>query len=176
MNYFEFYGLPMAFYIDENALRQQFITFSREFHPDFYTLDDEAKRQEMLEKSVLNNKAYNTLRAFDTRLAYILELKGAAVGENDQEKMPAAFLGEMMELNEQLMELEFDFDANVLARVQNDLKIKQEEALTTVEPVLRAFDAQTTGEEDLKKIQLFYKKMKYFLRISKTLSTFATAK
>lgn len=60
-DYFEFYGLPIQFNPDQNAVKANFYAFSKQFHPDFYANESEEKQQEVLELSTLNNKAYQTL-------------------------------------------------------------------------------------------------------------------
>ena len=49
------------------------------------------------------------MRDPDLRMRYILELEGS-LGEEGQNQIPQDFLMEMMEINEALMELEFDFE------------------------------------------------------------------
>ena len=61
MNYFEFYDMPESFTLDEALIKKKFYELSKEYHPDFYANEDEAKQQEILELSTLNNKAYQTL-------------------------------------------------------------------------------------------------------------------
>src|SRR5882757_2028101 len=61
MNYFEFYGIPESFNIEPGTLKKKFYELSKLYHPDFYAGEDEAKQQEILELSTLNNKAYQVL-------------------------------------------------------------------------------------------------------------------
>ena len=110
MNYYEFFELPVTLHLDTRKLRTSYLANSRRYHPDFYTLQDEAARQEALEKSTLNNEAYNTLRKPDTRLRYFLQLHDA-LPEEGQAKLPQDFLMDMMDVNESLMELQMDYDA-----------------------------------------------------------------
>jgi len=43
-NYFAFYELPVAFAIDEPALKQLYLNKSKVYHPDFYSdnIEDQA--------------------------------------------------------------------------------------------------------------------------------------
>ena len=50
MNYFEFYKIPIAFFLDEKALKKQFYKLSKQYHPDFYTLESEEKQAEDVEE------------------------------------------------------------------------------------------------------------------------------
>ena len=81
MNYFEFFNIPIQFLPDEAVIKKAFYKNAKAFHPDFYTLEEEAKQKEILEKSTFNNEAYKTLSNLDTRTKYILELKGSLLAE-----------------------------------------------------------------------------------------------
>ena len=105
MNYFEFYNLPETFELDDAALKKQFYKLSKEYHPDFYANEDDAKQQEILELSTLNNKAYQTLADPYKRMEYILTQHNL-VNEGAKPALPADFLMEMMDINERLMEVE----------------------------------------------------------------------
>ena len=76
MNYFEFYKIPISFKVDEEGIKKQFYRYSKEYHPDFYTLESEEKQAEVLQLSTLNNEAYQTLSNQDRRMKYVLQLKG----------------------------------------------------------------------------------------------------
>jgi len=76
MDYFEFYELPVSFNPDQNLVKQKFYELSKKYHPDFYINQDQAKQDEVLELSTLNNKAFQVLKDPQKRLHYILTLKG----------------------------------------------------------------------------------------------------
>ena len=96
MNYFELYDIPVSFKVDKKALKKKFYELSRKFHPDFYTLEGEAKQAEILELSSLNNEAYKVLKDFNKRMKYVLDLK-KIIAEEGKNKIPQAFLMEMMD-------------------------------------------------------------------------------
>nr|WP_199082508.1 Fe-S protein assembly co-chaperone HscB [Pedobacter sp. ASV19] len=113
MDYFELYGLSLSFNPDPAVVKQKFYELSKKFHPDFYIMESQEKQEEVLELSTLNNKAYQILSDPQKRLHYILELKGLLT-EGENYVLPQSFLMEMMEVNEALMELEFEPDAGKL--------------------------------------------------------------
>jgi molecular chaperone HscB len=172
MTFFEFYNIPIAFKLDESALKKTFYAYSKKYHPDFHTLEDEDKQDEILELSTLNTEAYKTLSDFDKRMKYILDLKGtmAAEGEN---KLPQDFLMEMMDINEAIMELEFDFDERAYNKALKDVQILENQQLEEINPVLDNFDDATTPQSELEKVKNFYLKKRYLLRIRENLSKFA---
>jgi len=172
MNYFEFFEIPVAFQLDEADLKKKFYKNSKRFHPDFYTLEATAKQAEALELSSLNNEAYKVLLDFDQRMKYILELE-SVMGAEGENKMPQAFLMEMMEVNETLMELEFDHDATKLEAIRETIAQKETSLREAVAPALKNYDLGIEKIENLKRIKDYYLKNRYLLRIYKNLNKFA---
>ena len=139
MNYFEFYELPIAFHLDEAVVKRKFLLLSKKYHPDFYTLESAEKQAEILEKSTMNTDAYKTLSNFDSRMKYILEIKGA-LDEEGQAKLPQGFLMEMMDVNEELMELEFDYDPTKVEQIKTSVQQIENDLFAQVENALKSFD------------------------------------
>ena len=172
MDFFQFYDLPITFLLDEKALKQKYYALSRKFHPDFYTNEDAAKQQEILEQSTLNTRAYKTLSDFDERVKYILELKGE-MNEGDKQNIPNDFLMEMMDINESVMDLKTDFDAEKYAQTVAEVRQMQTDLYADVKPVLENYKDIAATPEDLQKVKEFYLKKRYLLRLEKNLATFA---
>ena len=172
MKYFDLYDLPVSFLLDEKALKKKFYQLSKQFHPDFFTLESDEKQAEILELSTINNDAYKTLSDFDKRMAYILKEKGV-YAEEGQNKVPQDFLMEMMDINEALMELEFDFDENAYQTAKVAVENLDKSIYSDIEPILENYDDATVSADDLEKIKNFYFKRKYLLRIQNNFSKFA---
>ena len=171
MQFFSFFDLPVSFVLDDADLRKRYLSNSKKYHPDFYTLESDAKQAEILQLSSLNNEAYRTLSDFDQRMKYILEEKGLLV--EGQNEIPKNFLLEMMDINEQLMELEFDFDQAVLDAVKQEVESAEKELFDEVEGLIQGYTEEKSGAEELNQIKNFYLKKRYLLRIKENLSTFA---
>ncbi|MCC9134865.1 Fe-S protein assembly co-chaperone HscB [Pontibacter silvestris] len=173
MNYFEFYDIPEAFLLDEKALKNKYYQLSREFHPDFYANESEQKQQEILQLSTQNTNAYRTLIDTDLRMQYILKEYGLL--EEGKNELPSDFLMEMMELNEELMELEFNFDADKLHEIGEKSNGITAQLDNDILPTLQRYPDLhgVTKEEALQEIKTYYLKKKYLLRIKETLSKFA---
>ncbi len=172
MNYFEFYGIPISFKVDAGVLKKIFYANSKKYHPDFFTLESDEKQAEILELSTLNTEAYKTLSDFDKRMKYILDLKGvmAAEGEN---KLPQDFLMDMMDINEAIMELEFDFDETIYHKALTDAQHIENQIFKEIEPILDSYDEAVTPLSQLEVVKKFYLKKRYSLRIRENLSKFA---
>jgi molecular chaperone HscB len=173
MNYFEFFKIPVSLNLNEAELKKAFYSNSKKFHPDFFTLESKEKQMEVLELSTLNNNAFKTLSNFDKRMKYILELK-EVLGEEGKNKIPQEFLMEMMEINENLMELEFDFDKNNFDKIQNSLKKLESILLEEVNPYIENYNDAAPKEVELDAIKNYFLKKRYLLRIKENLNKFAT--
>ena len=174
MNYFEFYNIPEGFYPDEKLVKAKFYENSRKYHPDFHAGANAEKQREILELSTQNTNAYKILSNFESRLHYILEQHGL-IGEGTKNELPPAFLLDMMDLNERLMELEFDFDAEVVSGLQTEFDTVCGNLEAETQPLLENYAelAEDQKGEALEHIKIYYLKRKYLLRIKETLSTFA---
>ena len=171
MNYFDFYGIPESFTPNAAGLKQQFYALSKQYHPDFFANEDDAKQQEILELSTLNNKAYQTLSDPNKLLEYILRLHNL-VSDGAKPQLPADFLMEMMDINERLMEIE---NAEQLAEVTGEvLAIEGDinEGLQSLTQDYTELD-DTAKESRLNDIANIYFRQKYLLRIKESLNTFA---
>ncbi|NJL76149.1 MAG: Fe-S protein assembly co-chaperone HscB [Saprospiraceae bacterium] len=167
MNYFEFYDIPISLKIDEAQLKRTFYKNSKAYHPDFYTLSTEDEKAAMLEQSSLNNEAYKILSDFDMRMKYVLDLFHSLADEG-KNTIPQDFLVDMMDINEGLMELEFEFDAAKFNTIIEELERLEKELYQDIAPIVEAFNP-----EKLEIVKKYYLKKKYLLRIRENLLTFA---
>jgi len=172
MNYFEFYGLPESFTLDDAIVKKKFYQLSKQYHPDFYANEDEAKQQEILELSTLNNKAYQTLISPAKRLEYILRLYNLA-SEGAKPQLPSDFLMEMMDINERLMEVD---DAHELGSITGEVLAIEGDMNEKLESLTADYATldDTAKESRLNEIADIYFRQKYLLRIKESLDTFAS--
>ena len=171
MNYFEFYGFPESFDIDADLLKKKFYTISKQYHPDFYANEDDAKQQEILELSTLNNKAYQTLADPDKRLEYILRSHNL-LAEGAKPQLPSDFLMEMMDINERMMEVD---DETELGHITAEVLAIEGDIDEGIAGLTAGYETlhDTAKADRLNKITDFYYRQKYLLRIKDSLNTFA---
>jgi molecular chaperone HscB len=172
MNYFEFYNIPISFNVDAAALKKTFYSYSKKYHPDFFTLDSAEEQAKILDLSTLNTQAYKTLSDGERRMKYVLDLTGT-MGEEGQNKLPQAFLGEMMDINEAIMELEFESDSEAVERVKIEVQSIDNQLVENIKPVLDNYKYGETSATELEKVKIFFLKKRYLLRIFENLSKFA---
>lgn len=171
MNYFEFYGLPVRFHPDQAAVKQQFYALSKQYHPDFYVGQSAEKQEEVLALATLTNTAYQVLTDASLRLPYVLELKGVLVaGENYT--LPQAFLLDMLEINEALMELEFEPEGAQRAQLSQQVAELEQALQAEMDALMRAVDAGDASEATLAALKDAYYRSKYIQRIKARLSGF----
>lgn len=172
MNYFDFYGIPETFKLDEGLVKKKFYELSKRYHPDFYANEDEAKQQEILELSTLNNRAYQTLFNPAKRLEYILRLHNL-VSEGAKPQLPSDFLMEMMDINERLMEVD---NASELGSITGEVLAIEGDMNEKLENLIADYTHlnDTAKESRLNEIADIYFRQKYLLRIKESLDTFAS--
>ena len=171
MNYFEFYGINESFTPDAALLKKKFYELSKRYHPDFYANEDEAKQQEILELSTINNKAYNVLSNANKRMEYVLQQHNL-LAEGDKYQLAPDFLMEMMEINEALMEVE---DAGQLEAIKTQMADTESELNSELAALTSRYteSAENGKQGILEAIRDIYYRQKYLLRIKDTLNTFA---
>ena len=170
MNYFEFYDLPVSFQIDLDTLKRKYYEISRSAHPDFHTLASEAKQEEMLERSTINNRAYKTLIDFDRRLKYILDLFGKLKAEGEN-KVPQDFLMEMMDLNESLMELQTEPSKERENAILKEIAQFEEQSLMEIQSTLAVEDLYVLSEKQWAELTDHYLKSRYLKRIRENIGS-----
>jgi molecular chaperone HscB len=172
-SYFEFFGIPLSFFPDDQKLRDAFYANSKKFHPDFFTRESSGKQDEILELSSLNNKAYMVLSDFDSRMRYILLLYGM-LEEESEKSLTTEFLSEMMEINEAIMDLEMRFQKESFLKLYDKVRKMEHQMLNNIHPFLKKFEGG--GElNDLIPVKEFYLRRRYLLRILENLDRFAAA-
>jgi molecular chaperone HscB len=165
-DYFEFYGLPVSFNPDPVLIKRKFYELSKRYHPDFFINEGEEKQAEVLELSTVNNKAYQVLTDPQKRLHYILELKGVLT-EGENYVLPQGFLMEMMEVNEALMDMQFDPDAEKLTALKDEVAGIEKAISDEIISLTSDFDDKAEAEQIklLASVKDLYYRNKYLARI-----------
>jgi molecular chaperone HscB len=174
MNYFELYDIPVSFRPDAAEVKKKFYELSRKYHPDRFTLSDDASKTEALRMSAMNNDAYKVLNNADAIMAYILKLNNVL---EDEEKynLPPAFLMEMMELNEAISDYEMEpGNESAGKQARQNLEEQMQQWDTAVSPLLDKYNASAPDASLLQQIKDYYFRKKYLLRIKERIDRFAT--
>ncbi len=172
-SYFEFYELPLSFKVDEAQLKKKFYALSKEYHPDFHANETQEKQDEILELSTLNNKAYKVLSDPLKRIEYILELHDM-LAEGDKYALPQDFLMDMMDVNEALMDMEFDPDPGRLMTISSEVDQLEASLFDELKQLTDEFDAKNNPDTNsiLLKIKDIWYRQKYLMRIRTSMKKF----
>jgi molecular chaperone HscB len=165
MNYFELFEIPVQLKVDKNSLAGRFFELSRKYHPDYFVSKDSKVQLDSLEKSAMLNKAYKTFQNLDETIKYVLQLKGL-MEEEEKYELPADFLMEVLEINEQLMDAE---DQSAMGNLQLTINNLQTEIYEPVKEIVEHYQEGVTSEKELLQVKEYYYKKKYLRRIQQQL-------
>lgn len=168
MNYFELYNLPVSLQPDQVLVRQRFYELSRKYHPDFFSNASDDEQAEALERSSAVNKAFKVFTNPDETIKYVLQQKGL-LEEEEKYQLPADFLMEMMDLNEQSADVNEEPAVagrqSAAGSVREAVARIQEEIYEPVKDIIEKYREGQTSSEDLLKVKEYYFKKKYLNRI-----------
>lgn len=137
-NYFELFGLPVAFAVDANDLAARYRTLQRNFHPDKFAHASNQERRLSVQLSARLNEALQTLKDPVKRGRYLLQLKNIATDEETDTVMTPAFLMQQMELRERLADAA---DARSLERIRAEIENQFNERLTQLAAYLQSTES-----------------------------------
>ncbi|MDZ4262005.1 MAG: Fe-S protein assembly co-chaperone HscB, partial [Pseudomonadota bacterium] len=104
-NYFELFGLPVSYDLDDNALTERYRDLQKVFHPDHFASASDQERRLSLQQAAQINSAYDTLRDPLARARYLLTLQGLEYNDESSTIRDMEFLEEQMELRERLADI-----------------------------------------------------------------------
>jgi len=168
MNYFQLFDIPVQLKVDRSSLSPRYFELSKKFHPDYFVNGSDEEQAESLEKSALLNKAWKTFQNNDETIKYVLQLKGL-LEEEEKYELPAGFLMEVMEINEQLMDIESAPSAQLESRIDE----LQAEIYEPVKKIVEGYQEGITTETELLAVKDYYYKKKYLDRIRRQLAGMA---
>ena len=166
MTYFQLFEIPVQLKVDRTALSKKFFELSRTYHPDFFTNESDEKQAEVLEKSAILNKAWKTFQSSDATIKYVL-MEKKLLEEEEKYELPPAFLMEVMDINELLMDTD---DAEATKNIQQTIDNLQAEIYEPVVKTVEEYKEGETTEAELLQVKDYYYKKKYLDRIRKQLA------
>ena len=162
MNYFELYGIPVSFNIDQQHLKNIFYELIGQNDADL----DATKQHEysVSERSSEIKKAFQIFQDQDETIKYVLQLKSLLIEEEKYEPDPQ-FLMEVMDINEELVELEMDEHREQLMNVEQKATHLMLKIYDDVAQVIENYKEDTYTEEELLQVKDYYHQKKYLKRI-----------
>jgi molecular chaperone HscB len=168
MYYFELFELPVSLKADKASVLKKYYLLSRQFHPDRFSLQPAEAQDKALQISTEINQAKNMLDDPYLRLAYILKEK-QLISENEKYTLPALFLGEMMDINEKIMDLELEESASEKEQLKAEIDAVKADLYGEVKMYFE-MDELEADQDDFAKLKDYYYKLKYVNRILEKLS------
>lgn len=165
MTYFELFEIPVQLKVNKATLPHKYFELSRKYHPDFFANASAAEQAEALEKSALLNKAFRTFQNPDETIKYVLQLKGL-LEEEEKYELPPAFLMEVLEINEAMMDADDETTREKLKLAINNL---QQDIYEPVQEIMEHYQEGATSEKELLQVKEYYYKKKYIDRIKQQL-------
>lgn len=107
-SYFELFGLPVQFDVDQKQLRQQYRDLQTQFHPDKFANKSSSEKRLAEQFSGLINAAYQTLGSPLQTAEYLLSLVGYPIDNENLTINDGAFLFKQMEWRESLADMNLD--------------------------------------------------------------------
>lgn len=166
MTYFKLFEIPVQLKVDTAALSKQFFALSKKFHPDYFANEPDEVQAESLEKAALLNKAWKTFQSTDATIKYVLQQKGL-LEEEEKYDLPPAFLMEIMEINELLMDSD---DPGKRDDIRSSISNLENEIYAPVKKIIETYNDSTASEKELLQVKEYYYKKKYLDRLRRELN------
>jgi len=104
-NYYELFGLPKLFLVNQKELAEKYRQIQRELHPDRYAGKSASEQRLSVQFTSLVNGAYQTLKSPLLSAEYLLQLAGHPVNADNLTIKDGGFLFKQMEWREELSDL-----------------------------------------------------------------------
>ncbi|MEP6654259.1 MAG: Fe-S protein assembly co-chaperone HscB [Myxococcales bacterium] len=159
-NHFQVLGLPRRYDVDLKLAEEHFRALSRQFHPDRFATADPRARRASLQRTVQLNEAWRTMKDPVRRAEYLLQqagfqvgaeegasrpqAKGSSAGGRERIPVPAALLGEILDLREELGEARQAGDQARVQRMAGEMRHRADAALQKVATSLAEAEASSS--------------------------------
>jgi molecular chaperone HscB len=131
-NYFDLFGLPLAFRVDAAKLDHAYRQLQSDVHPDRFAGGSDAEKRVALQSSARVNEAYGALKNPVQRAQYLLRLHDVdAISETDT-ALPLAFLERQLERREQAADAQAGGDTRTLTALLTDARAESAELERTL--------------------------------------------
>jgi len=159
-NYFELFGLPVAFEIDNQKLSESYRELQKVVHPDKFASATEQERRIAMQQASFINEAQQRLKDPVSRASYLLTLHGVELNLEQETTSDTAFLMEQLELREQLSHVKDSSDPfSALDEVMGEVNQRSKQILAKISSGFENPSAEKLEHvrENLRKMQFLQK-------------------
>jgi len=153
--------MPVSYSIATSELSATYRLLQKQFHPDNFVMQVDAKKRAAMQKSIEINDAYKTLKDNCLRAQYILLLHGLDIELEQRTLQDVDFLMQQMRWREEIESFtKDDFDA--IEAFSNNIRQHVKALENTIEAQLKQADLQATAES--------IRRLKFMLKLQTELS------
>ena len=160
-NYFELFGLPVGFIVDNDSLAEHYRELQRVIHPDRYANASEQERRLSIQGAARINEAFQTLKDPIARAGYLLSLHGIDIDAQHETTQDMAFLMEQMELREELARIRDHSDPY---QVVQDLSARINKQIKTLVGQM-AVQFESATQDQLEQAREILRKMRFLQKL-----------
>ena len=155
-NFFDLFNLPISVDVNIDKLEINYKKLQKGFHPDNFVNSTYAEQTSALRISSQVNDGYNTLKNIETRIEYILIIKGFSVDDSTTFK-DKSFLMKQLEISDFIESLSSDnYDKSKINLLINEIGKKMHDLVINIKNLISS-ENYSDAYEDLSKLK-FYKK------------------
>ncbi len=168
-NYFELFGLPVAFEIDLEDLSLRYRDLQRAVHPDRFANASDLEKRLSLQQTALINEAFQTLKSPLPRARYLLQLNGITLDDNST-AMDPGFLMEQMELREEVGEVRGKDDPFAeLNKLRDHIEGKERALVESLRQLFNSGDDLENGKDLVRRMQFMQRLLSELDELEETL-------
>ncbi len=161
MNYFQLFDCEENLFIDRPILENKFYALCRIHHPD-----SNQSSEDIVVPITAINIAYETLKHPQKRLAYLLDLRGVKINEEDKVTFDNVFLMNMLELHEEIEYARLHAHQDSKDNIDATLKSAFIDIEKPIKFILDNSDSQfIITDKDIALLKTYYFKKKYLDRL-----------
>ena len=132
MDPFQVLGIPRRYDVDLAAVARIHRELSRALHPDRFAAAGASERRASLEKATEVNEAFRVITDPVRRAEALFALAGVATGETREPKPTPAFLMDVMEQREALVDARVAKDEARVALLGREMSARSDEAMSAL--------------------------------------------
>lgn len=173
-NYFELFGIPAVYSVDQEKLSDQYRHLQTFVHPDKFANASDYERRLSVQQSARVNEAYQILKRPLSRAQYLLEvlsdLNGVDLHNESNRQLDSTFLMQQMEIREKIDKIKLNKNADgELTDIANDIKQKSNDVEKDISKLFA-----DNAQDNLQEIAGLVNRLQFLSRIQEEISELET--